>query len=116
MWLLVPLRMTAHRDAYVYFDQNNGRFIVSWEGVPHYPSVGEVDFQVHLYQDGRIEFHYQDGYFGNSSYDYGKSATIGIQDHVGGMTSSRYKQISYNSVWELGMNGQARLFDPDCGS
>ncbi len=102
-------------DAYYYDDTANERFVISWEGVPHYSNVGEIDVQMHLYQDGRIEFHYQDGYFGNSNYDYGKSATVGIQDHVGGNTATSYRQITYNTLWETGMSSEARKFVPDCG-
>jgi len=82
--------------------------------VPHYPNVGEVDFQIHLYETGRIEFHYDDADFGNSSYDNAKSATIGVQDHVAGMTASHYKQISHNTAWVGGMAEQARGFEPVC--
>lgn len=108
------LNPSSAGDAYYYSDTTNGRFIVSWEGVPHYSNIGESDLQIHLYENGRIEFHYQDANFGNSSYNHGKSATVGIQDHVGSSTSTNYRQITYNTAWETGMDGQGRAFDPDC--
>ena len=108
------LNPSSGGDAYYYEDEDNARFVISWEGVPHYSNVGESDFQIHLYENGRIEFHWQDADFGNTSYDHAKSATIGIQDHVGGNTATSYKQITHNTVWETGMNSQARAFVPDC--
>lgn len=100
-------------DVYTKYDASNDRFIISWENVPHHVNVGAGSFQVHLYVTGRIEFHYADGDFGNSSYNNGQSATIGIQDHVAGLTSIHNVLITHNLAWST-MNGQARAFQPTC--
>ena len=67
-----------------YDDAAGGRFIVSWEGVPHFGGIGAISVQVHLYPDGGMRLHWEDTSFGNSIYDGGASATVGIQDVVGG--------------------------------
>jgi len=37
------------------------RFVVSWVGVPIYPSTGSYSFQVILYENGDIKFQYNSG-------------------------------------------------------
>ena len=71
-------------DALVWHDTAENRFIVSWEGVPHYPGVGAASFQVQLYLTGEIEIHWQDTDFGDALLDFGASGAVGIQDLVGG--------------------------------
>jgi len=71
---------------YTWFDGK--RFIVSWEDVPHgrdggTPTNGGVNVQAHIYEDGRIELHYQDTDFDDASYNHGKTATMGIVDETG---------------------------------
>jgi hypothetical protein len=100
-------------DVYTKYDAANDRFIISWEAVPHHVNVGAGSFQIHLYVTGRIEFHYADGNFGNTSYNNARSATIGIQDHVAGLTSIHNVLVSHNSGWAV-MDGQARAFQPVC--
>ena len=79
------LRSDLGQLRYLY-DVLNDRLIVSWEDVPHYlNNTGSgVDFQIHLYPSGAVEFHYQDLGFGNPLYDDAISATVGLQDRAGG--------------------------------
>ncbi len=100
-------------DVYTKHDAVNDRFIVSWEAVPHHVNIAAGSFQMHLYVTGRIEFHYADANFGTSSYNNGRSATIGIQDHVAGFTAIHNVPISHNQAWSA-MDGQARVFQPIC--
>ena len=66
----------------VYTHFRGDRFIISWEGVGHaqVPSSQGFSFQIHLFGDGRIEFHYKNTDVDNSLYDHGASATIGVQN------------------------------------
>lgn len=58
----------------------NRRLIVQWHQVPHYNNIGGVTFQAVFYEtSNNIELRYQDVIFGDSNYDRGASATIGIQ-------------------------------------
>ena len=78
------------------------RFILSWEGVPRYFSVGAGTFQVQLYPSGEIQFHWEDTVFGSSAFNYGGSATIGIQDVTGGnQGAGNVLQLSANSPWVI---------------
>jgi len=81
-------------------DTANGRFIVSWEGVGHDFASGDASFQVHFFPDGTLSYHYADTDFGNSSYDSGASATIGIQDFTGGtaVSGNNFLEVSYNTA------------------
>jgi hypothetical protein len=65
----------------VYVSYHGDRIIVSWENVPHKRgTVGGMSFQVHLVDDGRIEFHYARTRVGApGTADDGAGATIGIQ-------------------------------------
>jgi len=74
---------------YAWEDIINGRFIISWEGVPHWSAqtLG-ISAQLHLYPTGEIEMHYENTIFGSGSYDEGNSATVGIQDQAGGTYDS----------------------------
>jgi|GEM_PF-1932478 len=45
---------------------------------------GDLGFAVVLFPDGAVEFHYDDVEVGNANVDFGDSATVGIQDSVGG--------------------------------
>ena len=67
-----------------YEDTVTGRFIISWEDLPHGSGGGAVSFQVHLFVDGTLQFHWLDTQFGDALYDGGLSATVGIQDALGG--------------------------------
>ncbi|MBC7227431.1 MAG: S8 family serine peptidase [Thermoflexales bacterium] len=70
----------------------NRRFVIEWYNRPHYNNVGNATFELILYEGtNNIKFQYQDVVFGNSSYDYGASATVGIRG-----SGSNYLQYSYN--------------------
>ena len=77
---------SAGGGVYAWYDGT--RFIISWEDVPHGrdagSSTGDVSVQAHIYRDGRVEFHYLDTDVGDTAYDNGVSATIGIGDPAGG--------------------------------
>ena len=82
-----------------YDDTTNNRFIISWEGIPHFGGIGAVSFQAHLYPDGGVRMHWDDTSFGNAIYDDGASATIGIQDVAGGTwASGNALQYSFDSA------------------
>lgn len=71
---------------YTWFD--GMRFIVSWEDVAHgrdgsVPTTNGVSVQAHIYESGRIELHYLDTDVGDSSFDHGESATLGIANLAG---------------------------------
>ena len=61
------------------------RFVVAWVGVPHYNVAGSaITVEAILdEQTGAITFQYLDAVFGNAAYDYGVSATVGIEDALG---------------------------------
>lgn len=68
----------------VYYQVNgtapNRRLIVQWNAVPHYNDIGDSTFQIILYEtSNKILFQYQDLNFGTAIFDYGASATVGIQ-------------------------------------
>src|SRR6185436_9712442 len=69
---------------------------VSWVDVPHFFVPGSaVTFQVILREGSEdILFQYQDVVFGSSTYDYGRDATVGIENAEG--TDGR--QYSYNQA------------------
>jgi subtilisin family serine protease len=68
------------------------KFVIEWHNRPHYNNVGNATFEVILYEtSNNIAFQYQDVVFGNANYDYGASATVGIQG-----ISPDYLQYSYN--------------------
>ncbi|MBD3220689.1 S8 family serine peptidase [bacterium] len=73
-------------DIYRYHDEANARYIVQWDGVPHYFSDGSFTFQVMLYESGVIVFQY-------NSLSYGNECTIGIEN----ADASDGLQIVYNS-------------------
>lgn len=87
---------------YGRLDRNgaNDRFVVSWEGVPHYNNSGSYTFQVVLYKNGSIRFRYDatsdaDGTLCTGGCtDYGNNgATIGVQED-----GTHYDQHSYDSA------------------
>ncbi len=58
------------------------RMVVSWERVSHalVTNGHTISFQAHLFNDGRIEFHYEDVALHSANYNDGASASIGVQD------------------------------------
>ncbi len=72
----------------------NREFVVQWNNVPHYYNTGSVTIQLILHEGSdNITFLYPDVNFGSSSYDNGRSATIGLQENT---TSAL--QYSYNTA------------------
>ncbi len=70
-------------------------------------SYGIFNFEAILFQNGTIIFQYNNTFINHASYDYGASATVGIQ---GGDGSLGYIQISYNM--DVIRNGMAIKFTP----
>nr|NIP14984.1 S8 family serine peptidase [Pseudomonadales bacterium]NIX08273.1 S8 family serine peptidase [Pseudomonadales bacterium] len=74
---------------------SSGVFVVSWEQVPHYgTSPSGIDVQLQLEEaTGDIVIIHRDLLFDNAGYDYGASATVGVEDGTG----ENGTQISYNA-------------------
>jgi hypothetical protein len=81
----------------IYRGQVGNAFIVEWYGVYHFgqTSGSAYTFELKLFQDGRIEFHYGNMSGGGAAWDYGASATIGLQEDVDTIA----KPISNNAAW-----------------
>ena len=65
-------------------DAPNRRFVVSWIDAARFNQIGAATFQIIL-EEGRNEivFQYQDVSFDDGRYDYGASATIGLESTSG---------------------------------
>jgi hypothetical protein len=64
----------------------NRYFVVEWKDVENYniQGVGQITFQAVLYEGNySVKYQYQDVVFGDSNYDYGASASIGIENSTG---------------------------------
>jgi hypothetical protein len=74
----------------------NRRFVVSWEGVPHYSVAGSTVSAQLVVEEATGDFvmNYADVVLGNSSYDFGRSATVGVEDPTGTMGA----QHSFNQA------------------
>jgi subtilisin family serine protease len=84
------------------------RLIVQWQDAEHYLLMlgNPVTFQAILYEGtGEIKFQYLDTYFGDSFYNYGASATVGIQQ-------SAENGLQYSQDSPAVPNGAAILFGP----
>jgi PKD repeat protein len=65
----------------VYYLAQDDMFIIEYYQVSHCcVTPGSATWQVILFANGDILFQYQDVSFNDSNYDYGASATVGIQD------------------------------------
>ena len=67
-------------QVFYYADAANTRFIISWNGVPHYSNYGALNFQIIINQNGDIIYQYgsmDDGGHGNNG------ATVGIENGDG---------------------------------
>jgi len=60
-------------------------FVVEYYQVPHFDTPGVITFEVKLFEDGRVEFHYQDLDVDGSDKDNGALAVIGISSGDSGM-------------------------------
>ncbi len=70
----------------------NRRFVIEWYDRPHFIGGGNATFELIFYEGtNNIKFQYQDVVFGDSYYDYGASATVGIRG-----SGNNYLQYSYN--------------------
>ncbi len=78
----------------IYYGQAGGAFIIEWWYVYHYGGSDGMTFEIKLFPDGRIEFHYRDTDGGHAYYNQGAGATVGIQQ---GSTSIGHP-VSYNSA------------------
>ncbi len=74
----------------------NRKLTIEWYEIPHYSyRSGAVTFEVTLYEStNEMVFQYQDVVFGSSTYDYGRSGTIGVENATG----SAGTQYSYNTA------------------
>ncbi|MBN2829651.1 MAG: T9SS type A sorting domain-containing protein, partial [Candidatus Cloacimonetes bacterium] len=84
-----------------YPDGSHHRFIITYSDVPHYNTNDRVEFQVILYENGRIDFQYNE-LNGNS-----ESATVGIENIDG----SEGIQLAYNETFI--QEGLAVSFTPN---
>ena len=89
---------TSGGDILWYDDVVNDRVIISWEDVPHGSGTGSGTFQAHLHSNGAIRMHWLDLQFGNPLFDAGASATVGVQDVLGGTSGAGNALLfSYNT-------------------
>jgi subtilisin family serine protease len=84
--------------------------VVSWVEVPHkLSSSTKFTFQAVLYENENVRFQYAKVNSGNSQYAQGVSATIGLEDFMGGV-GTKYSFMGSPSVVT---NGQSILFIPN---
>ncbi len=84
----------------------NRMFIVEWYNRPHFSNIGSATFEVILFEgSNEILFQYEDVDFGNTTYDLGASATVGLN-----MDATTANQYSYNAP--VLDNGFAILWTP----
>lgn len=91
------------------------RLVVQWHDVEHWPATGvggTVDFEVVLFENGTIEFRYNDVTTGVVAENNGASATVGIRaDEPTAVADGDVYQISFNQASVFA--GQAiRFFGP----
>jgi hypothetical protein len=72
----------------------NRRFVIEWHNRPRYQNIGNSTFEVILYEgSNNLKLQYQDVVFGDSRYDNGRDATVGIRGN------NAYLQVSYNQAY-----------------
>ena len=71
-------------------------FILEWFDRPHYNNTGSATFEVILCDSGDIIAQYEDLDFGDPSFDYGASATVGIEDE--GQDPTYFLEYSCNTA------------------
>ena len=97
----------------VYYDTignpPNREFVIEWRNIPHYNVGGTngVTFQVIFFENkSDILFNYKDVEFGDSRYDKGANALIGIQ--ISNKKGTQYSYFSpslnnnFSILWETG--------------
>jgi hypothetical protein len=85
--------------------------VVSWVDVPHTVTTGgqnRFTFQAIVHETGQATFQYAQVDSGNTQRTLGRSATIGVEDFIGGVAA----KYSYNGDQALLTNNQAILFIP----
>ena len=72
----------------------NREFVIQWDRVPHYYNTGRATIQLILHEGSdNITFLYPDVNFGDTNYNNGRSATIGLQENT-----TFALQYSYNTA------------------
>ncbi len=91
----------------VYYKTLSGpdRFAIIWKGVSHYSGIGTASFEIILYDNGGILLQYDDVNFGNASYNFGRSATVGIEN-AGGTAGLEY-EYNWDPYGNLLLPGRA---------
>lgn len=86
--------------------------ILSWEAVS-FSSENDGSFQVHLWPDGRIEYHYADVGFTTTlpQWNDGATATVGVQDRAG-ETAPSGNAVQYSCEQAALYDGLALVFIP----
>lgn len=84
----------------------NRRMVIEWFDFRHYRSKGTGTFQVVFYENSPdIRFNYYDTLFNNTLYDYGRSATVGVQSDAEHATEYSFKATRIRSgtsiLWSL---------------
>lgn len=109
----------ASGNLYTYISGTVGsrQFIVQWHGRPHYMVGGSntATFLLILEEGtNNIKFQYVDATFGNSSYDYGEDATVGIQRNDTEALQYSYSTASLSDAMAICFTppstGQPRLY------
>lgn len=81
---------SAAGNIYHYYDSANDRFIVEYNGVPHWNTTSYNTAQVILYSSGKIVYQYQT--VGSSTVN---TATVGIENSDGSDASLVIKDAAY---------------------
>ena len=72
----------------------NRQFVVQWHMRPHYDGIGDTTLQVILFEgSNNILFQYADVDFGDPAYDFGASATVGLN-----MNDTTAEEYSFNTA------------------
>jgi subtilisin family serine protease len=101
-------------DGGVWFKADGSSAVITWVVVTYaqrnaVTSATEMRFQMKLFANGRIEFHYLDTDTGDPDYDYGRSASVGLAP----MGSGEKLLVSHNAADQSDIgNGKLLRFDP----
>lgn len=79
-WDDLDINRSVNAGANVLWERKADRTIIQWHRATHFGANDDLNFQVKLFDDGRIEFHYAAMVSGSTSnYANGNSATIWIE-------------------------------------
>ncbi|MCX7785809.1 MAG: hypothetical protein N2201_06265, partial [candidate division WOR-3 bacterium] len=82
--LLLPSDRTGKIFYHLYSGQSpNRKFVITWYNVARKNSPDRLSFQIILCEDGKIICQYRDVFCGNQWANFGKSATVGIENQNG---------------------------------